>query len=117
MDEKENIFRIEKAERPEIDATILLKRQINKIIFFCDIINSKVIGIIFWTVKRIKQFIQESDSIIERTQNWKGNIPIFIKSLIKINVVHKLFERFLLNIEDIIILEKIIIDEILWIRK
>lgn len=117
IEENLKILRKEKIVKPLIDATILLKKQIIRIIFFCSIQNIIVIGIIFWIVNKIKQFIHEILSIKEITQNWNGNTPIFIKIPKKIvEITNWLIILIFDNVNQIIDL-KIIIEETLWIRK
>lgn len=117
IEENLKILRKEKIVKPLIDATILLKKQIIRINFFCNIQNIRVIGIIFWIVNKIKQFIHEILSIKEITQNWNGNIPIFIKIPKKIvEITNWLIILIFDNVNQIIDL-KIIIEETLWIRK
>lgn len=112
-DENDKIFRVENIEIPLIAEISEFIRQ-NKMIIFCWITNIKImIGINFCNVIKINAIFHLIPSITEIIQKWNGNIPNFIK-IDKNIIIYIILLKFLeLNEID----NKIILDEILWIRK
>jgi len=80
---------------------------------------TKIIGVIFCQVNKIKQFNQFNPSITSGNQKWKGDIPIFVSNaelniiIIVFSILFKIIKFFDIKIK----VNSKMIEAKAWVRK